>query len=204
MKPIFKKAGILFGATALTAAMAVPAFASTTITDGQGTVPVYLTVPATPVDVTIGSGDDVPDNPDGTAGADAIYITGEANSNEASVTPLHVKNNNSSAPVYVKGIILNNVTSGYTLAAYSDDFSAKQADSKEFGVALTSASGLTPAGTISTTDLKTGYTSTGDSIAASGEGVYNLSGKVAVTTTEIAKWAKVADCVVTVAMTPAA
>ena len=215
----------LFAMMAITIFAAMPAFAGTTLTNGQGSVPVYLNQTATPIDVTIGTGIDPlpstdPNHPgevpidadgDGTVDfygptSDAIYMYGKEDSNHADVTDLVVQNNMESNPVYVKGIIVNNVTSGYTLADYTDDYSAKQANSKEFGLAITkigSAAALT-----TPVDLKTGYENTvGDAIAAATSAtvstslVYKLDGKVAATT-EAINLAKVADCVVTVAMTP--
>lgn len=171
------------------------------------TVPVYLTVAATPIDVTVGTGlvedpttGEVIINPGtedeytGTHGANAIYMSAKADSNVASVTNLVVTNNATAAPIYVTNISLSNITSGYTNAAYSDDFTAKAVDSKNFGLAITSKGGTTLEA-----DLKTGYT-TVDSIAASGSLTYGLSGKVSATSTAIDQ-IKVADCIVTVSQT---
>lgn len=194
------------------------------------TVPVYLTAAATPIDVTIGTGidpvevdpDGVPDSgdeyetvtidPDGvpnsgdeytvTGSANAIYMKAAADSNTATVTGLVVKNNQAAAPVYISNILLNNITSGYTNANYSDDFSTKAVDSKNFGLAITGKNGTPLASAV---DLKgAGYTPTGannvDTIAAGATLTYNLSGKVSASSTAIDN-AKIADCVVTISQT---
>ena len=157
------------------------------------TVPVYLTAAATPIDITVGTGAGASDTH--THGANAIYMTAAADSNTATVTNLVVENNATSAPIYVTDIQLSNVTAGYTNAAYSDDFTMKDVDSKNFALAITSKDETT----ITAADLKTGYSSV-DAIAASDSLSYGLSGKVSATSTAVYE-EKVADCVITVSQT---
>ena len=156
-------------------------------------VPVYLTAAATPIDITVGTGAGASDTHD--HGANAIYMTAEADSNTATVTNLVVENNATAAPIYVTDIQFSNITSGYTNAAYSDDFSAKAVDSKNFALAITTKGGES----VSAADLKTGYSSV-DSIAASSSLTYGLSGKVSATSTAVNE-EKNADCVITVSQT---
>lgn len=156
-------------------------------------VPVYLTAAATPIDITVGTG--LGNSDTHTHGANAIYMEAAADSNTATVTGLKVENNSVSAPIYITGIILNNVTTGYTNAAYSDDFTAKPVDSKNFGLAITGKDGSS----IAAVDLKTGY-NTVDTIAADSSLTYNLSGKVSATSTAVNE-EKIADCVITVSQT---
>ncbi len=148
--------------------------------------------------------DPTPENPDSgdeihipaTHGANAIYMYAKQDSNNAYVTGLKVKNNATSSPIYVTGIQLSNVTSGYTNAAFNEDFSAKAINSKNFGIAITKKGDTT----LSTpADLKTGYTGT-DTIAAEGTFSYSMAGKVSATSAAINE-VKVADCVLTISQT---
>lgn len=186
------------------------------------TVPVYLTAEATPIDVEVGTGLDNNDltdpdgrpntgdeywtvDPDGrpntgdeynipvSVGSNAVFVHAERDTNDANVTNLHVKNNVTSSPIYVKGVALSNITSGYTNTPFTDDYSVKAVNSKAFGLAITkkgSTALQTPA------DLKTGYSGS-DLISANGEIVYTLTGKVSATSTAINN-AKIADCIVTI------
>lgn len=186
------------------------------------TVPVYLTAEATPIDVEVGTGlstndlvdpDGRPDtgdeywtvDPDGhpntgdeynipvSVGSNAVFVHAERDTNDATVTNLHVKNNVTSSPIYVTGIALTNITSGYTNTPFSDNYTVKAVNSKAFGLAITKK-GNTALSTA--VDLKTGYSGS-DLISASGEIVYTLSGKVSATSTAINN-VKIADCVVTI------
>lgn len=219
MNTVIKKAAAIAASALTTCALcAAPVLASTTVTGGQATVPVYLTQEATPIDVTIGTDitplpstdpthpNTVPidfDN-DGTPdiygpNADAIYMYAKANENDADVSSLVIRNNNASSPVFVKGIAINNLQDGYTMNAFNSNFAGFQADSKKIGLSIVSG---TDALAAANHDLASAYTSNGDSVAASGTLTYGLDGKTAVTTTAV-NLKQVADCVVTVAMTPA-
>ena len=202
----------------ITSATAAAAFSGAAFAE---TVPVYLTAEATPIDVEVGTGLNSSDlinpgsgekywniDPDGTPnsgdeyhipasiGTNAVFMHAANDSNVADVTKLHIKNNATSSPVYVKGISLSNVASGYTNAAFSEDFSTKAANSKAFALAITKKNNTALQ---NAADLKTGY-SASDSISANGEIVYTLSGKVSATSSPINN-AKIADCVITISQT---
>ncbi len=204
MKKINKK--YLASAIAVSGIMAssvvMPSFA-TTVTNGDATVPVYLTATATPIDVTIGTGLD--DTTGLAHEADAIYVTAQDDVNAATVTNLVVKNNSDAAPIYVKNIVLGSTANGYTNVAYSDDFSLKAVDSKQFALAITSISSQSGSGIggneITATDLKTGYTpATGDTVEHNGSVSYGLSGKASASSANVDA-VKVADCIITVSQT---
>lgn len=176
----------------------LPALASTPVdANGKATIPVYLTQAATTIDVTIGTGT-TPEA--GQPTAEAIYMNAAANSNDATVTNLVVKNNNVSAPVFVTGVEINNMRDGYTMNPFSSNFETFQADSKKIGLKMT---GGTDALTASNHDLVAPYTSNGDSVAADSSLSYSLSGKTAVTTAAVTN-KQVADCVISLSMTAVA
>ena len=137
---------------------------ATPVTDGEGTVPVYMTQEATAIDVTLD---------------DLLWIEGEAGSNTATVETtsggdLTVTNNLSSVGIKVTGIRAGHESnSAYDLVSYDNDFTAYPADSKKYALAYGGD------------DLLAGK-ELDDTIAANASRAYPLTGKMSASTETIA------------------
>ena len=181
-------------------AAAVVTTSSIALTSMAGTcfakdAPVYLTAPATPIDITISTGQHGI-HTDTVEGENAVYInqTSDA-SNDATVTNIVITNNVKSAPISVNKIKVTSVeNSGYTLVSYNTTFNTYAINSKKYALAINKKNGSNLDSTI---DLVSEY-NTNDPVAASGGTVtYGLTGKVSASSSAVSN-AHIADVVVTV------
>lgn len=114
---------------------------------------------------------------------DAIYISADADSNDASVTDLEIINNNPYRAVKITGMQFKcGAGSGYTLAPFDNDFSGMEADAGAVGIAVTAAGDTELA---YPADLKYGYEPADDVIGALSGLRYQMCARVSASTERI-------------------